>query len=342
MAPLMPDAGAVAMDAAPAGAKLAINPTAGDFGTVMIGGDSTPIDFTITNVGDAPSGVPTPTLTGDYLMEMHSCSAAMPPGGTCVARVKLHPVSAGNKPGMMTVFANPGGIVQVSLTGFGADAARLAVQQPDTKFGDVAPGTSSAPFTITIKNEGGLMSGQPSVALAGAANSEYTIASNGCTSPLASGAVCQVTVTFTPVSVSQLGLKEAQLDAFANPGGTTTGLLHGNSTFVSVTPNVHNFGNVMAGGANMGIQQFVVKHIGPAGSGTILLMSSIAQGADMGDFTLWNMCPSSLNPGENCPLEVDFKPRTTGQKNSLLDVAAHAATGLPMGTSKAGLTGNGI
>jgi hypothetical protein len=339
---VMPDAAVMTPDAAPA--KLVINPPAGDYGTVLIGSVSNPIDFTVTNTGDEPSGTPSPTVTGEYYIMTTTCQAPLPPQGTCLVRVTLQAMSAGTKNGSLNVPAvgGPGGVATVPLTGFGADQARLEVMPATFNFPNTAPGQESPPITFTVKNIGGLMSGTPAVSIGGTNAGAFTIKNDGCTSPLTSGTFCYVMVAFKPLST--FGIQSATLNATATPGGNSSAQLNGNSTLVEVTPVTHDFGDEMAGGANMKSFNFTVKHIGPAGSGMVTIVFSTT-GPNVNDFTARSTDCSGANglqPGDICTIGVDFKPGAVGARSAELNVTAHASTGLPAGTAKATLAGNGI
>jgi hypothetical protein len=331
-APLMPDASA---------AKLSISPPMADFGTVQVGTPSAVVDFTVTNVGDLPSGVPSVAVPSDYVVEANTCTAALAGKDLCVVRVKMLPAGPGPRGGNLIVTAAPGGQVSAGLMGTGADAARLDVQPKMQAFGSVAPGQNSAPFTFTVKNVGGLKSGIPSLALS-PTSAPFTITQNFCTSQLDPGGTCQIAVAFNAPSTT--GQVSGQLVASASPGGNAAADLFGNSTYVEITPNAYDFGDTATGtGANMKVKDFTVWHLGPAGTST-LFISNMLNGADARDFTVTNdTCGANgLQPGGSCTISVAFTPATLGAHSGTLDIAAHLATGAPQGTDKAKLSGNGI
>jgi hypothetical protein len=330
--PLMPDASM---------AKLSISPTMTDFGTVQIGTPSAIVDFTVTNVGDLPSGVPSVAVPTDYVVEVNSCTAALPAKGICVVRVKMQPAGPGPRGGSLIVSAAPGGQASAGLMGTGADAARLDVSPKMQALGNVAPGQIGAPYTFTIKNVGGLKSGIPSLTLA-PTNAPFTITQNFCTAQLDPSGTCQVAVVF--IAPSTVGQVSAQLVATASPGGNTAADLFANSTYVEITPNAYDYGDTSTGtGANMKVKDFTVWHLGPAGSST-LFISNMLNGADARDFLVTNdTCGANgLQPGGSCTISVAFTPATVGAHTGQIDIAAHLSTGAPQGTDKAKLSGNGI
>lgn len=61
---------------------------------------------------------------------------------------------------------------------------------------------------------------------------------------------------------------------------------------------------------------------------TALDITSISvTGADPGDFTQSNGCPSSLSPGYNCMISVKFTPSTTGSRSANLTVTDNTQGG---------------
>jgi hypothetical protein len=127
---------------APAATTLTISPTAADFGNAEHGGfdvcqpdpdpDCPTRAFTVTNSGGAPSGVPAASITEvanpggigveppAFRVTANSCTAALPPGGSCSVTVKFAPQ---NNPGdehftsTLHVVASPGSDAQATLDG---------------------------------------------------------------------------------------------------------------------------------------------------------------------------------------------------------------------------------
>jgi hypothetical protein len=346
LAVAMPDAVIVEQDVAPpppdaSAAKLAVTPTAGDYGSIQIGTNSHLIDFTVSNTGDMASGVPLVGVTGEYYVETNSCVAPLAPQGSCVVQVKMIPSSAGTKNGTLQVSATPGGASIVPLTGYGAEPALLEVMPVNPSFPDTAPGFQSSPLTFSVKNAGGLVSGPLTISIGGTNPSNFAIANNTCSGPLLSGAVCQVTMIFAP-PVGSVGSRVASLTASASPGGVASTMLLGNATYVTVTPPAYDFGDHPVTAAPKPFS-FTVTHIGGTGSGHVLIMAMV-NGTHAVDFRAINGCsPNGLNPGASCQVNVDFNPTNVGAKSAVLDVAAHlSTTGLTAGTDKASMTGNAV
>jgi Carboxypeptidase regulatory-like domain len=331
------DDAAVTMDGAVA--SLTISPPAADYGTVQVSTASPVIDFTVSNNGDTASGTPSVSLPGDFFVETTTCTGPVAAHGSCVVRVKMIPSQLGPTGGSLVVAASPGGSTFATLSGYGADAAKLDIMPAMQSMGNAAPGLSGGPVTFTIKNIGGVKSGIPAFNFA-PTNAPFTISQNFCTAELDSGGTCQVTLTFS--APATFGQSSGQLVASASPGGNATADLTGNSTYVEITPSFMDFGSIMKQSIVSGGNDFTVWHLGQTGAPMILIMSAI-NGTNAGDFMITNTtCANGLTPGGSCTVSVGFTPGGTGTRVAQLDVAAHLATGAPQGTDKASLSGAGI
>jgi hypothetical protein len=89
----------------------------------------------------------------------------------------------------------------------------------------------------------------------------------------------------------------------------------------SFSPSSLNFGTVEIGNK-------VTKVVTVTNTGTTALdISRVGvTGADAGDFTPSNLCPSSLAPTDSCTIEVRFAPRSTGSRTATLTVTDNATT----------------
>jgi hypothetical protein len=125
-----------AAPAAPA-AKLTINQASFDFPDAEHGQapcstvDCPPHAFTVTNTGGSASGVPVTSIAvvhdpeipagpAAFITSSNTCTAALPPGGSCTVSVQFVPNSnAGDEEyaSVLHVVATPGGDAQSALSG---------------------------------------------------------------------------------------------------------------------------------------------------------------------------------------------------------------------------------
>jgi hypothetical protein len=337
--PIVEDAAVIGLDAAST-AALGLSPGSYDYGTVALQTISTIVDYTVTNDGAVATGPLTAALSStEFYIVGDSCTGTMlAPQAMCVVSVKLYPSSVGPKSATLTVGGSPGGTAVATLTGVGAENAKLDVTPTAYNFGPWAPGQTSSNATFTVTNVGGVSTGAPTVTVTGTDNGAFPVIANVCTNALAPNDTCQILVVFVPPSA--IGQHKAQLELYGNPGNNVAIPLFGNSSYVDVTPKAHDFGNAKVSGGNVVSYDFHVKNIGDSGGPTIYLTPAIS-GADNADFTVTNVgCPNGLLPGApDCIVTVSFRPGATGAKTASLDMGAKLTTGAPAGTDQATLTG---
>src|ERR1700747_1268537 len=92
--------------------------------------------------------------------------------------------------------AASGLLVLFLACGFSAPAQTVTISPSSLSFGSQTIGTTSAPQTATLTNNGATALTITKISLTGSTN-EYA-QSNNCGSTVAAGASCTFTVTFTP------------------------------------------------------------------------------------------------------------------------------------------------
>jgi hypothetical protein len=320
-------------------ANLDLKPTSQAFADTVQGQSSPNVQFTVTNLGDVPTGVPTLTLGGgdasDFSINSSTCTAALAGHATCTFNVRFSPTSAaGAKMATVTAGAAPGGTAISTLTGTALTPPQLAVAPMSQSYGSIVLNTNSIDATFTVSNGGGGTTPALAVALMGANANQFVIASDACTgNTLAGGGSCVVTVHFKPTTV---GTKMASLQITAGLL-TTSSALDGTgiaNAQLTLTPTTQDFGSVVQG-ANSTDVQFTLTNTGMAASGVPSLM---VMGGDASMFVInSNSCTAALNPGENCFFDVHFSPSATGPRTTQL-----IATTVPGGTVTSTLTGTGL
>lgn len=181
-------------------AALVISPTSLNFAATVGGSDSATLS--IANTGGATSGMPTVALTtgvSDFSILSNDCVVPLAPLGLCRIEIGFNPTSAGAKTGTLTVTdASSGSAPAVaSLQGTAVAAAALAIAPAAVNYGTVSDGTSKS-TTFTLKNAGGTASDVLAIA---STSGSFVVGSDLCSGlPLAAGAQCTFSVTFTPTS----------------------------------------------------------------------------------------------------------------------------------------------
>ena len=155
---------------------------------------------------------------------------------------------------------------------------------------------------------------------------------NLCPKTLAVGRSCTVNLVFFAGNVGSLS---ATLNINDNAAGSPqqVGL---SATVInpraSFNPGSLNFGTVQVGHSS-------TKNVTLTNTGTTTLdITSVnVTGADTGDFTRSNACPSSLAAGTDCIISVTFTPTATGARSADLTVVDNAA----ISTQNVPLSGRG-
>ncbi len=112
-------------------AELTVDPTALDFGDVLVGTASVPRTVTVSNTGDVGRGVTDIAVTGPYAVgDEAACEALLAPGESCTVSVTFNPTAVGAASGTVSITSNTGASPQtVTLTGTGTEEP--VVEEPE-------------------------------------------------------------------------------------------------------------------------------------------------------------------------------------------------------------------
>jgi hypothetical protein len=190
-------------------------------------------------------------------------------------------------------------------------------------------------MTFTVQNTGDLTSGTISVRTIGLDAADFSIGGSDCGPPLPPSGACYAFVTFTP---SSPGVKTADLEASASPGGAVTSKLDGvgvNPALLAISPNMWDFGMVRAGTSSQSIT-FTVRNDGAGTTGPLAISLG---GSFQGDYVVEVDGCSSMSlqgGGGSCVVVLTFAPTGQGRRD-----AALIADATPGGMVQAMLTGTG-
>jgi hypothetical protein len=319
-------------------AALTVTPATQGFGSVVIGSASADTTLTVQNSGGVASGPVAATLgganAGDFAIGASTCTGALSAGATCTVAVHFAPTSAGAKAATLAVSASPGGSASAALTGTGLAPGALALAPTSHGYGSLLVGATTADFSFTVMNSGGVATGTLAASITGTDAGQFAIATNGCTGTLAAGASCTVSVHFAPTAA---GSKQASLVVAASPGGNATAGLSGTALApagLAIAPALYSFGPTVVGQSSPGAP-FTISNSGGVATSTPTVTLT---GTNAAEFTITsNGCTAALQPGASCAVVVVLTPSTTGPKSASLGVTA--TTG---GSATAALNGAGI
>ena len=315
---------------------FSVAPSTIAFGNQIVGTQSASQTVTVTNTGTLSVSGLSITLGSrnpDQFGGSTNCSATLAVGASCTISTYFKPTSAGAKTDVVTVAAAGGAASQtVTVTGTGVLGVPAFTVTPSTLvFGDQAVGTSSAAQVSTVTNTGTLALSGLHIA-AGGRNPDQFGGSNTCSSTLAVGATCTISLYFKPTTT---GDKTAIVTVAAAGAKSQTVTLTGTGivpTF-SVTPSTLVFGD-QAVGTTSAAQVATVTNTGT------LALSGLAitvGGRNPDQFGGSNTCSSTLAVGATCTISLYFEPTATGDKTVIVSVSAAGGAA----TQTVTLTGTG-
>jgi len=157
----------------------------------VVNSTSTAATVTLTNNQATALTISNITAAGDFA-QTNTCTSPISAGASCKLTITFKPTALGQRSGSITISDSASGSPQVvSLKGNGLGAATTSVT--DHNFWGTAVGTVRG-FKFYLFNNQSVPLNITSITLTGA---EFST-TNHCTSPLAAGAFCDITVNFAP------------------------------------------------------------------------------------------------------------------------------------------------
>jgi hypothetical protein len=312
------------------------------FGEQNVGVKSAAQNVSIYNGGNESLTVSNVTISGtSFALAAPSSDPCkkgivLAPGSFCQVAVTTTPSHAGTFSGTVTFTSNSLNTTAtkqtVALSAF-VYGPYVTASPASVSFPPQLAGTTSAAKAVTLSNNGDLYSafiGTPS-----SSNPAFTATIGTCTSELAVGSTCKLSVTFDPTA-AQSYTGTITVPIGSNGGGSWPALtfnVSGSGTWMEFSPKGENFGDQAVGttGAAKNIE-LINK-----GSTAVNITSISVTGADASEFPEITNCGSSVAGGGHCYIQVTFKPSTTGTQTAEVSVSDNSG-GSPQ---TAGLEGTG-
>jgi|GEM_PF-2260685 len=182
-------------------------------------------------------------------------------------------------------------------------APALSYTPSSLSFGARPVGATSAPRTVSLRNQGTAPLGIRSLATRG----DFAVA-GGCPDFLDPGAACTVAVTFTPTGVgARTGALLLDTSDGAPDGGPVTVSLDGSGVVTGVvvaTPHELRFSDQPVGTTSEGYEVFLSN---PGTTPATLVTVGVS-----GPYAQTNDCPRMLAAGGRCTVRVYFAPQAKG------------------------------
>ncbi len=274
------------------------------FGALSVGTASPAQTVTLTNQQSVSLNIASVVASGDY-SESDNClsKSPIPAGGTCSINITSTPTTSGTRTGQVIISDDaPSGSAVVNMTGIGS-APAVSLAPASLKFSTLAE-SSSAVQSVKLTN-----TGVGSLVISSIASSgDYSETDNCVTSsPLAAGASCNISVTFSPSVTGSIAGAITINDNGVNGAPHRIRLSGNGEVTISVYPPSLTFALTSVGATSP--PQFVTVSNNAASAQNISWMAggnfnAVAGGA--------SPCGSSLASGSGCTLAVTFSPTTNG------------------------------
>ncbi len=205
---------------------------------------------------------------------------------------------------------------------FTALKPQVGLKPSSVNFGTVhLSSTHSEIVTVTNIGSATLMFKSVSLTEAPGNPDSFTFV-NSCGSTLAPTKSCTITIGF---SANKIGSSSATLNIADNAPGSPQHVSISAMVInprASLSPQSLNFGTHK-------VDSSTTKNVTLTNNGTTTLdiISIAITGADQGDFSQTNACPSSLNAGDKCTISVTFDPQATGARSAGVTVTDNALAG---------------
>jgi ASPM-SPD-2-Hydin domain-containing protein/List-Bact-rpt repeat protein/centrosomal CEP192-like protein len=294
-------------------ALFSVDPTCSiQFATVTLSPGSLTFSPQVVSPGASPSAPQSITVTagsakaltisaidasGEF-SQTNDCPGSLSAGGTCTIQVSFAPNSIGAITGAITLTSNAiGGPHIVSLTGSGLPPVGFSPATLD--FGNVGVNTTSSAQIVTLTNNQNSALGISAIGVSG----DYS-QTNTCTSSLAAGQSCQISVRFKPTLSGTIpGALSVATDA--SPGtqpvaltGVGTGSVSSNVSFSSASLA---FADQEAGTSSAQKTITLTNN----GSSSVTIQSV---GVSAGYTSTDNCAGAMLSAGGTCSINVKFQP----------------------------------
>ncbi|MES2888546.1 MAG: choice-of-anchor D domain-containing protein [Pseudomonadota bacterium] len=314
-----------------------VSPASVSFAATAVGASSPVQVVTLSNSGNAALSLgavavssPAFRITGGTCANGLSLAVS----ASCTVHVSLAPTASGAATANLTLRHN-GGVTgaeltsSVPLSGLAVANAPAVVLSPSTLSLSQMVGTTSAPQTVVVSNQGTAAVSLSSVAAQGPNAGEFARSGGTCSTSLAAGASCTLTVAFTPAAT---GSRTATLSVAHSATGTpSTVALNGQGTggaMAALALNSNQLSFASQALSNTSAAQIVT--VTNSGTAALNLSALSLAGPNAADFTLSGGSCAVNTPvlaGASCTVLVSSRPATVGAKSAHLSFTSNAVNG---------------
>lgn len=267
-----------------------VSPPSLTFGDQQLVTSSAAQSVTVTNTGNLALVITSIVAAGDFA-QTNTCGKSLAAAKQCTISVTFEPIADGTRSGQITITDNAQGSPQVViLTGTGTGTApAVSLSATSLTFSNEGVGSASAAETVKLTNTGNAALSLSTVTIAGTDGSDFSQA-NTCGASVASGATCNVNVTFKPTAA---GSRTATVSIADNAGHSPqTVSLTGNA----ITPDFSLSAPTTSATVTAGQTVIYTVNVNPLGGfdQAVSLTCSLGQSPPQG--TSCSVSPGSVTP----------------------------------------------
>jgi hypothetical protein len=295
-----------------------VEPMSLNFGVVLAGFTSSPINVTVTNEGNTPLTFNSVTIDGanptDFMIMSNGCTGTLGAKASCTISVEFTPMSDVVYNANLEI-NDSDGTQTVSLTGRGQIHFALSTDAINFEMINNGPvlinNSVTAPVT-TLLNQSNVPLTLNSISLVGHDAQDYSFTTT-CPNPgvVPAQGNCTITLTFTPTAIRNRTCNLIIMSQSSTPKRGIT--LFGVGTEITLSTTSLNFGSVPVGMKSQMAVTFT--NVGP----TALPINSVEIDGKQ-TFSQTNTCNGSIPANGNCVFTVTFKPKVVGNDMAELKV----------------------
>jgi parallel beta-helix repeat protein len=306
---------------------VTIAPAALSFGNVAVGSTSPSQTSTLTSSGTANYQINTfdtaatcygaPLCYGGPFTCSTNCATtptSYAPGNSCTVTASFAPIALGPQTSTIYICDNAAGSPHtITLSGTGVAPPPVQVNPSSQDFGSVpVGGFSNPPVVFNFSN-----SGSAPVAISPPQTTgPFQVVGTNCGPTIPQSSSCNVNVSFTPSAAGPASGTVSITSGTSTVSASLTGT--GTVAPVLVLPSPIDFGGVLIGSSATRTVTLTNSGGGP------LTFSSMTVS---GPFTLTNNCPTTLQPGQSCPITIGANTTAVGSFSGTLTIVSDGGSG---------------
>ena len=300
-------------------AMISLSPSSIDFGSVNVGGESSPQTLTITNTGDKSFDVTNITSSLSEFNISDNSSGRIDAGVSHPVFITFRPTSARTYDGTITVnndADNGKNTINVSGTGVDNSMSVISLSPSSLNFGSVNVGGSS-PQTLTIRNDGNKSFNVTGINLSSSAFS------GNYSGTIDAGRSRTVEITFRPTSERTYNETITVLNNADNGNNTISvsgrGVDNSIST-ISLSPSSIDFGSVDVD-SRSSPRTLTIRNTGDKSFDVTNITSSSSR------FSVSSNSLRTIDAGRSRTVEITFRPTSERTYNETITVLNNADNG---------------